>query len=66
MSTAAGGTQSSRSMATTAQVVRQTCGDPYQEGELTLKSEQSITFEAEGIQVVFVPAPSNRPMRMCR
>ncbi len=41
-------------------------GDPYQEGELTLKSEQSITFEAEGIQVEFVPAPTNRPMRMCR
>jgi hypothetical protein len=40
-------------------------GDPYQEGELTLNSEDSITFEAKGEEVEFVPAPENNPMRMC-
>ena len=41
-------------------------GDPFQEGELTLNSEQSITFEAEGTAVEFVPAPEDKPMRLCR
>ena len=41
-------------------------GDPYQAGELTLESEESATFEAEGEQVEFVPAEDNRPMRVCR
>lgn len=41
-------------------------GDPYQEGELTLNSEDSITFEAKGEEVEFVPAPDDKPMRMCR
>ena len=41
-------------------------GDPYQEGEMTLTSEDSLTFEAKGTVVEFVPAPENKPMRMCR
>jgi hypothetical protein len=41
-------------------------GDPYQAGELTLGSEGSATFEAEGDKVDFVPAKDNRPVRMCR
>jgi hypothetical protein len=41
-------------------------GDPYQEGELTLNSEDSITFEAQGEEVDFVPAQTNKPMRICR
>lgn len=40
-------------------------GDPYQEGELTLNSEDSITFEAKGKGVEFVPAPEDKPMTMC-
>jgi hypothetical protein len=41
-------------------------GDPYQEGELTRNSEDSITFEAQGKEVDFVPAQTNKPMRICR
>ena len=41
-------------------------GDPYQEGELTFNSEDSVTFEANGRRVQFTPAPEDRPMRMCR
>jgi hypothetical protein len=41
-------------------------GDPYQEGELTLNSEDSITFEAKGNEVEFVPAPEDKPIGMCR
>ena len=41
-------------------------GDPYQEGELTFNSEESITFEAKGKEMEFVPAPDDKPMRMCR
>ncbi len=41
-------------------------GDPYQEGELTLNSDDSITFEAQGKEVAFVPAPEDKPMRMCK
>lgn len=40
-------------------------GDPYQEGELTLNSEDAITFEAKGKNVEFVPAPEDKPMRIC-
>jgi hypothetical protein len=40
-------------------------GNPYQQGELTLNSEESITFEAEGTKVEFVPAPDDEPMGMC-
>ena len=41
-------------------------GDPYQVGELTLDSEQHVTFEARGTQVAFVPSEDNRPKRICR
>lgn len=41
-------------------------GDPYQEGELTLDSEQHVTFEARGTRVAFVPSEDNRPKRICR
>ena len=41
-------------------------GDPSQKGELTLNSEDSITFEAKGKEVEFVPAPQDEPIRMCR
>jgi len=41
-------------------------GDPYQQGELTLNSDQNITFEAEGAEIEFVPAPEDIPMgKMC-
>ncbi len=39
--------------------------NPYQKGELILESERRATFEAEGAQVVFVPAEDDRPMRVC-
>ena len=39
--------------------------NPYQKGELTVNSERSITFEAEGVRVQFSPAPTNEPMRVC-
>lgn len=41
-------------------------GDPYQEGEMTLNSGESITFEAKGMEVEFVPASKNNPMSICR
>ena len=41
-------------------------GDPYQAGELTLDSERSVTFEANGTEVRFVPADDDRPTRMCK
>jgi hypothetical protein len=41
-------------------------GDPYQTGELTLVSEQSVVFEAEGTRIEFAPAADDRPMRICR
>jgi hypothetical protein len=40
-------------------------GDPYQKGELTLSSEDTITFEAKGKEVRFVPAPRDKPIRIC-
>lgn len=39
-------------------------GNPYQEGELTLNSERSITFEAESLREEFSPAPTNSPTRV--
>jgi hypothetical protein len=41
-------------------------GDPYQAGELTLDSDGSATFKAEGDQVEFIPAKDDRPLRVCR
>lgn len=41
-------------------------GDPYQEGTLTVESADRAVFEALGQQVVFVPAPDNEPVRVCR
>ena len=41
-------------------------GDPYEKGELTRESEQRVTFESEGTDVSFVPAPDDRPMTECR
>jgi hypothetical protein len=41
-------------------------GDPYEKGELTLHSDQHVTFETEDTQIAFVPAPDNRPRRTCR
>lgn len=40
-------------------------GDPYQEGELTLNSKDSITFETKGEEVDFVPS-EDEPTKMCR
>jgi hypothetical protein len=40
--------------------------DEYQRGRLTLESEDSVVFEAEGIVIEFVPAPDDLPMTMCR
>ncbi len=40
-------------------------GDPYQKGELTLISEQRVTFVAHGTQVAFVPAADDRPLKVC-
>lgn len=40
--------------------------DPYQEGTLTMESADRPVFEALGQQVVFMPAPDNEPVRVCR
>lgn len=40
-------------------------GDPYQLGELTLTSDDRITFEAHGKKVDFVPS-EDEPTSMCR
>ena len=41
-------------------------GDPHQEGTLTVESADRAIFEALGQRVVFVPAPDNEPVRVCR
>lgn len=41
-------------------------GDPYQEGTLTMESADRAVFEALGQRVVFVPAPDDEPIRVCR
>lgn len=41
-------------------------GDPYQEGTLTVEAADRAVFEALGQRVVFVPAPDNEPVRVCR
>lgn len=41
-------------------------GDPYQEGTLTMVSPGRSVFEALGQRVVYVPAPDNEPVRVCR
>lgn len=41
-------------------------GDPHQEGTLTMESADRAVFEALGQQVIFVPAPNNEPVRVCR
>lgn len=40
--------------------------DPHQEGTLTMESTERAVFEALGQRVVFVPAPDNEPVRVCR
>lgn len=40
-------------------------GDPSQTGTLTVVSDDRAVFEALGQQVVFVPAPNNKPVRIC-
>jgi hypothetical protein len=40
--------------------------DPYQEGTLTMESADRAVFEALGQRVVFVPAPDDEPVRVCR
>jgi len=40
--------------------------EPYQDGTLTLESADRAVFEALGQRVVFVPAPDNEPVRVCR
>lgn len=40
--------------------------DPHQEGTLTVESADRAVFEARGQRVVFVPAPDNQPVRVCR
>lgn len=40
--------------------------DPHQEGTLTMESAERAVFEALGQRVVFVPAPDNEPVRVCR
>jgi len=40
-------------------------GDPYQQGTLVVESSQRAVFEALGQEVIFVPAPDNKPVRMC-
>lgn len=41
-------------------------GDPHQEGTLTMVSADRAVFEALGQRIVFVPAPDNEPVRVCR
>ena len=41
-------------------------GNPYQEGTLTVETDDRAVFEALGQRVVFVPGPENEPVRVCR
>ena len=41
-------------------------GDPHQAGTLTMESPDRAVFEAKGQRVVFVPAPDDEPIRVCR
>jgi hypothetical protein len=41
-------------------------GNPHQEGTLTVESNDRAVFEAVGERVIFVPAPDNEPVRVCR
>jgi hypothetical protein len=41
-------------------------GDPHQDGTLTMVAPDRAVFEALGQRVVFVPAPENEPVRVCR
>lgn len=40
-------------------------GNPYQKGRLTVLSADKATFEARGVRVALVPAPSGVPLRIC-
>ena len=40
--------------------------DPYQEGALTMESADRAVFVARGQSIVFVPAPNDEPVRVCR
>jgi len=40
--------------------------DPSQQGTLTIELSERAVFEALGQRVVFVPAPDNEPVRVCR
>jgi hypothetical protein len=41
-------------------------GDPYQQGLLTLESPERAVFIAMGREVVLRPAPTDKPLRVCR
>jgi len=41
-------------------------GNPFQEGTLTVEAADRAVFEALGQRVLFVPAPDNEPVRVCR
>lgn len=41
-------------------------GNPYQPGTLTMESSDRAVFEALGERVAFVPAPDDKPVRVCR
>jgi hypothetical protein len=40
--------------------------NPFQHGRLTVESPNRAVFKAAGQRVVFVPAPDNQPVRVCR
>ena len=40
--------------------------EPWQEGTLALEAEDRAVFAAVGEQVVFAPAPDDKPLRYCR
>jgi hypothetical protein len=40
--------------------------NPFQEGRLTLETDDRAVFEALGEQVVLEPAPGDEPLRICR
>lgn len=40
--------------------------DPYQNGTLTMVTQDRAVFEALGQRVVYLPAPENEPVRVCR
>ncbi len=40
--------------------------DPYQNGSLTVLSDERAVFRAHGAEVIFTPLPEGAPVRLCK